>query len=386
LPDIAVAPEFVPTEMPGSTNGFTEGSFGSTSNAGGEWSTLDSMNPFIQQAGASTGVPPNLIKAMLAREGGFGRDKWVANLRGEQVYAFNGIFRSTAQSYGIDFDRMVKDDSYAVWAMGRVLQGIKENNPNLGSWDNVAKYYFAGPNWNNGSWGDETGQNTVDNYAYGPSGVITRWKTLDQQSGFTGTSTFGTGTGSWESIVKGGAVYDWGEFGAESSNGLYGYGTQYGMNGTQHTGADIATPRGSTYVAPMGGTVMCAGTGIGTGADGSGCAAFGDTGGGAGRVEVLLDNGAVLIYGHSSQSFLQPGQRFNAGQALGKSGTMNSDHIHLEARVKDPSTASGWRIVDARTVMGGGGGGTTPAAPQNAWDKYMANLDLDRINANRPRW
>ena len=86
--------------------------------------------------------------------------------------------------------------------------------------------------------------------------------------------------------------------------------------------------------------------------------------GGAGRIEVQLDNGAVLIFGHSQGSFVQPGQRINAGDALGTIGWANSNHVHLEARVRDPSTASGWRIVDPRSVLGGGWGGGSSPVPE----------------------
>jgi len=343
--------------------GWTGG--GGVSAAGGEWSTLDSMNSFIADAGAKTGVPPNLIKAMLAREGAFGTDKNVVNLRGEQVYAFNGIFRSTAQSYGIDFDKMTTDDAYATWAMGRVLQGIKENNPELGTWDNIAKYYFAGPNWNNPNWGDETGENTVDNYVNGPTGVITRMKYLDSLGGGGGGSW-----GGWGSMTPGGNVYDWGHFGVESDNNYYGYGQQYGLNGTQHTGVDIVGSWNEKYNSPISGTVTCGGTGNGAGADGGGCAAFQtmDGRGGAGRVEVLGDDGRVYIFGHSQGSFVQPGQRINVGDALGTIGWANSDHIHLEVRERDPSTPSGWRIVNPENVLANGGGNWSPGgAPPDRW-------------------
>jgi murein DD-endopeptidase MepM/ murein hydrolase activator NlpD len=74
----------------------------------------------------------------------------------------------------------------------------------------------------------------------------------------------------------------------------------------------------------------------------------------------------VLIFGHSQGSFVQPGQRINAGDALGTIGWANSDHIHLEARVRDPSTPSGWRIVDPRTVLGESSGGWS-GAPADRW-------------------
>jgi murein DD-endopeptidase MepM/ murein hydrolase activator NlpD len=353
-----------PFVNPGGWNG----GGGGLSAVGGEWSTLDGMNDFIAQAATSTGVPPNLIKAMLAREGAFGTDKNVVGLRGEHVYAFNGIFESTAASYGIDFNRMVQDDAYAVWAMGRVLQGIKENNPELGTWDNVAKYYFAGPNWNNPNWGDETGENTVENYAYGPTGVITRMNYLNSLGGGTGG---GGWSGDWSNFGPGAAVYDWGEFNTPSDNGFYGYGRDYGLNGTNHTGLDITGGWNTTYTSPVAGTVTCAGTGNGAGADGGGCAAFNtmDGKGGAGRIEVQLDNGAVLIFGHSQGSFVRPGQRINAGDALGTIGWANSNHIHLEARVRDPSTPSGWKIIDPREVLGsswsGNSNGGTPMPQTN---------------------
>jgi murein DD-endopeptidase MepM/ murein hydrolase activator NlpD len=364
------------TPAPGSNGGWAN-----VSNAGGEWATLDGMNSYLEAAAQNTGIPPNLIKAMLAREGSFGKDKYVTDVgrrkadgTPDRIFAFNGIFESTAASYGIDFNRMTQDDSYAVWAMGRVLQGIKENNPNLGSWDNVAAYYFAGPNWNNPNWTDEVG-NTVDSYKYHPvGGVITRMKYLDSLGG---GSTNPGWSGNWDFIDQG-QVHDWGEFNTPSNNGYYGYGAQYGLNGTNHTGVDITGPWNSVYRSPVSGTVTCAGTGNGAGADGGGCAAFNtmDGKGGAGRVEVQLDNGAVLIFGHSQGSFVRPGQRINAGDALGTVGWANSDHVHLEARIKDPTTSSGWRIVDPRTVLGGswGGGPTQPAKPPrfggNRWTDW----------------
>jgi hypothetical protein len=154
--------------------------------AGGPWATLDGMNDEIADAAAKTGVPASLIKSMLAREGSFGNDWGKPPVfftgRPSEVLPFNGIFRTTAESRGIDFDRMCRERPYAVLAMGVVLRGIKDeqaSQPGFQVWDDVAGYYFSGPNWNNPNWGDETGVNTVFNYKYGPSGVITRMKFLD---------------------------------------------------------------------------------------------------------------------------------------------------------------------------------------------------------------
>ena len=190
------------------------GGGGGTSVAGGQWSTLDSMNGYIDQASASTGVPANLIKAMLAREGSFGNDKYTVRLRNDDLYAFNGMFRKTAESRGIDFDRMLSDDAYAVWAMGETLRQIQQET-GFQNWDDVAGYYFAGPNFNNPNWGDETGVNTVWNYTYGPTGVITRWHELDQMAG-TGDlptvprTSFGNNWVVQQAMQYVGTPYAWG--------------------------------------------------------------------------------------------------------------------------------------------------------------------------------
>jgi murein DD-endopeptidase MepM/ murein hydrolase activator NlpD len=54
----------------------------------------------------------------------------------------------------------------------------------------------------------------------------------------------------------------------------------------------------------------------------------------------------MLIYGHVAESVVVPGQHVIRGQLLGYSGGQNGTLVHLEYRVPDPSTPSGWRIVD----------------------------------------
>jgi hypothetical protein len=153
---------------------------------GGPWETLDGMNDEIAAAAAGTDVPPHLIKAMLAREGSFGRDwgKPPVQLPGRPspVLPFNGIFRTTAERRGIDWDRMCRERAYAIFAMAEVLRQIKEqqaDEPGFEVWEDVAGYYFAGPNWNNPDWDDGIG-NTVHSYKFHPEGgVIIRMRKLD---------------------------------------------------------------------------------------------------------------------------------------------------------------------------------------------------------------
>jgi len=131
--------------------------------------------------------------------------------------------------------------------------------------------------------------------------------------------------------------------------GVYDFGTQFGLNGDEHSGLDIAVPRGTQFTMPAGlsGTVRIAG--------GSG---FYKTNGGdapgRGELRILLDNGYELILGHNDRIDVQVGQRVTAGQLLGLTGSSDGDHLHIEVRVPDRSTPSGWRIVDPRTLFGGG--------------------------------
>ena len=140
----------------------------------------------------------------------------------------------------------------------------------------------------------------------------------------------------------------------------YDYVTQYCLNWTPqvcgHPGLDVSMPYGTTLYAPAAGTITCAGTGVGSGYDQGGCAAYSDFGpggagpAGAGRVELLLDDGTVVIYGHSAQALVPLGARVQAGDAVATSGYMNSDHTHFEVRVPNVNCVSGYAIPDPLTI------------------------------------
>jgi soluble lytic murein transglycosylase-like protein len=342
-----VASMFAPPPSVGMTPGQQAGQQqgdGAMASLGGDWAGVDRWSSTIAREAARLGVPPNLVKAIMKLESNG------ENLSPNSSTAVGPMQVTTSNWSNLGYDLYNPEQNIAAG-----ITILKQMYDVMGSWEGATRAYFAGPGGAYGNPSDSFGT-TPDRYW---SVVNTNWQQLNAASGFGGNGGgFGGGATSGNVLSlfgQGAAVHDWGEFGAASGNGLYGYGTSYGLNGTQHTGLDVAMGVGTQLFAPTGGVVTCAGTGRGSGADGGGCAAFSDYfGNGAGRVEVQLDNGAVLIYGHSSTAAVRPGQRVTAGTLLGTSGGMNSPHIHLEARVRDASMPSGWRIVDPRTVLGGG--------------------------------
>ncbi len=131
---------------------------------------------------------------------------------------------------------------------------------------------------------------------------------------------------------------------------MYAYGLDYGLDGYEHPGIDIAMPAGTWLYSPVNGTVMIAGgvpyyTYYGNGAPG------------VGELMIQEDDGNQVILGHMSAIAVQAGQRVVAGQFVGLSGGDNGDHLHLETRQLQPDGS--YRIVDPRqsflaAELGGG--------------------------------
>lgn len=233
-----------------------------------------------------------------------------------------------------------------------------------GTLDRASSAFFLGnPDWQGA---DTVNGNTGVAYQRAITGLITEQRGI--QPAPVVTDLLGS--------VMGGKPYTiFQEFGVSSGNGLYGYGVGHGLNGSQHTGIDFGGTFGDPLYTPIDGIVVCAGTGVGTGAHGSSCAAFNDyMGHKTGRVEVMTHDGTKsLIFGHSSDAYVRVGQSVKAGDRVASIGGMNGWHCHLEAR-----TWSGgdYMIRDPRSVFAGG---VTPT-------QYAERVPIVQPDEEPPYW
>lgn len=379
--------------------------------AGNTGTKLDEHNNELAAASAKEGVPVNFLKAVLNREssGEWERDgsrMWWGRPQSGGLLPFVGIFENTWRSWGCpgsaagaQGNKQAQIDCMAKGAR-MLYDKAKTENPAY-DWYNVFSMYFSGK-WVPQGWADENGLRDTDYVNM----AMQDMQKFDRMAGVEGYSTpaqagGGTAGGKGLSTIwggKGDRDLSYG-FNAPNNLGLYRYGTKYGMDGNGHTGVDIPMDIGEIAYSPVSGTVVCACSGNGSGADGGGCLAFSDImGQGCGRIEVKLDNGHTIIFGHMSTANVQVGQRINAGQPVGGVGGMNGSHVHLEYRIPDPSTPSGWRIVDPTPYVSGAsvqgasmGQGEmqqmpyTPDVPWQGWKgRSLSQTAQFQQNAYRP--
>ncbi|WP_346622765.1 peptidoglycan DD-metalloendopeptidase family protein [Blastococcus montanus] len=92
------------------------------------------------------------------------------------------------------------------------------------------------------------------------------------------------------------------------------YGARWG---TMHLGLDIAAPIGTPVLAPESGVVLQAGPASGFGL----------------AVAIQHPDGAITVYGHVNQFFVNPGEVVGAGQQIaevGNRGQSTGPHLHFE--------------------------------------------------------
>ncbi len=169
---------------------------------------------------------------------------------------------------------------------------------------------------------------------------------------------------------------------ADEGLDYYGYGVGHGTDrSTQHPGVDVPVPDETPLFTPAAGVVRCVGE-AGEVTWGQGCGFFRDVdGGGVGNITILLDSGHKLTLGHCSSATISPGQRVAAGQHVGRSGSMNGPHVHVEVSVNNNGT---YWLVDPipalREAMGapptidatGNGFAAREPIPQpDEWDVFV---------------
>ena len=324
----------------------------------------------IEAAAAKYGVPTNLLKVMIARESS---GDWQANShatylasRGERIVGYTGIMESTARAWGYNFDSLVGNRALQIDAMANGLQRLYSSVGAQYGWDGVISTYYSGK--------PDQSYTPPDSFQYGTTAEyvadVKKWWAQEDawtraNGGVLGGTGGGTGGGSGqvlpESAIWGNLpgvtvtqgnmeVNDWvlrntsrKYGGLKDGPGMYDYAVkQFGQMG--HPGIDYGMPYGTPIYTPVGGTVTHAGTGW-----------YGDDRGGIGEIRVRLDNGHDLIFGHMASGNVRVGSRINAGDLIGSSGTAGSgQHLHLEYRVPDPTTPSGWASVDPNLLTTGG--------------------------------
>lgn len=134
-------------------------------------------------------------------------------------------------------------------------------------------------------------------------------------------------------------------YGYTDFDGGYDYCHSYGNWGDAlvHCGVDLGVPRGTPLRMPGEGVVTVAG----------GTPWYQDLHNWeAGDLRVELSDGAVVVFGHSSEIYYGVGASPASGTLIGASGTQNGDHLHLEVRVPDASCSSGYCTVDPMTFFG----------------------------------
>jgi cell wall-associated NlpC family hydrolase len=159
----------------------------------------------------------------------------------------------------------------------------------------------------------------------------------------------GGGPGSYSSYeaVTGGipefGVTEWSQGGGA---GMYKYAAGLGMPGG-HPALDIGTPTGTQLYAGISGTVMIdGGTGV-YALEGQEYVPY------TGHLQIQLDNGDVVVYGHMYQIDVRVGQRVEANTPIGTSGYYNGPHLHLEYWLNKPHALGAYTAADPRLAMSG---------------------------------
>lgn len=314
--------------------GFSNGN-GQLGYASGEFAVLNQYGSAFLSAGQQFGIDPNLLMAIAMTERG-----WEGN--GTSPAGAKGLMQIMPGGYP-EGEQMFPNwmtDPYQNIMLGAYIlsQKIKEQGGNIDR--GIMGYLgFGGP--------DAHGT-TADVY-------LQRVKQHLQSLQSSGGSGAYTGTSSGFYAMFGGQ-----QFGISSENGVsngmpagwYNYAAGLGLPAGTHTGLDITAPESTKLYLPPGitGVVEIADGLHGYGYDPNGGVA--PSGAGTGQLRIKLSNGHYLILGHMKSIYVKSGQYVSGRDYLGMSGIAGSGaHLHLEYRIPDNSTSTGWRSVDPRYYL-----------------------------------
>lgn len=345
-------PEPTPSVSIGDPRGAIGGPLQIAYGRGGDWSLVNRYDPSFLRWGAKYGVDPAMLKAMAVIESG---GQMIPNAGGSGAAGIMQIKNSSwgwlANQLGADLNTPDGQVAVAAAILGQYGTGSTPEERFLAS-------YYPTP-----------GLDVPGEDGHTPRQYLADMHELMRQ--INAADTHGTTpapkpqpTGDVLDLVFGGKPYEisatYGQLVTWECPGCYDYFAAYGLDTRHHWAYDCvaAAQDGAPLYAPFAGTVVCAGTDIGSGAWGTGCSAFGrvnnyggkPSGAGAGRLELLhADGDRSLILGHVLSSRVRAGDRVKAGDLIGQQGGMNGSHVHCEARY-----ANGTRIGDPRKLFGGG--------------------------------
>ena len=119
----------------------------------------------------------------------------------------------------------------------------------------------------------------------------------------------------------------------------YRYGLDYGLDGYEHPGLDVAMPAGTWLYSPVEGVVTVSG-------NSPYYTFYGNGGPNVGELRIETAAGHEVILGHMGRIAVDVGDHVEVGQFVGLSGGENGDHLHLE--VRERQWWGWWKIVDPR--------------------------------------
>jgi murein DD-endopeptidase MepM/ murein hydrolase activator NlpD len=334
------------------------------------WSNYNRYDQHFLEYGLKHGVPPEMLKAMAVIEAD-GTMIW--NQGGSGAFGImqikSAIWKARADALGYNLQTPEGQIAMAAAILGGDTPGVRGNTPEerfLSTFYPTASLDTPGEDGHTPRQYLADMHTLMDIIAAAEDGV-TPAPVVDVFDLLFGGKPYSISAGYGQRVT-------W------SCPGCYDYFTAYGLPSTHHWAYDVSAHAGdgAPLYAPFNGTVVCAGTGVGNGAWGTGCVAFDyrcnyngckGAGSGHGRIELLHEDGdRSLIIGHALRCSVSVGTRVKTSDLIGQQGGMNGSHVHAEGRL-----ANGTRIGDPRQMFGDGAMGPTyaervPVPQPGEWD------------------